>query len=60
MKKLILILFSTLLLIANDGLPDRIKTTVTSINNGQITLANPIPRGRSGIVIHNYGNGLFA
>ncbi len=61
MKTLILILFSTFILVANDGLPKRVQTTIQNINkNGYITLSNPIPKGRSGIIIHSYGNELFA
>lgn len=60
MKKFIFIVLSTFILMA-DGLPKRVKTTIQSINsNNQVTLANPIPKGRSGIVVHSYGNGLFA
>jgi len=60
MNKIILMVLSTFVLMATD-LPQRIKTTIKSINNSsQISLANSIPKGRSGIVIHSYGNGLFA
>jgi len=60
MNKIILMVLSTFVLIATD-LPQRIKTTIKSINsNSQVSLANSVPKGRSGIVIHSYGNGLFA
>jgi len=60
MNKIILMVLSTFVLMATD-LPQRIKTTIKSINNNsQVSLANNIPKGRSGIVIHSYGNGLFA
>jgi len=60
MNKIILMVLSTFVLMAID-LPQPIKTTIKSINNNsQVSLANSIPKGRSGIVIHSYGNGLFA
>jgi hypothetical protein len=44
-----------------DALPQSITTTIKSINkNGQITLATAAPKGMSGIVVHEYGNGLSA
>jgi hypothetical protein len=44
-----------------DALPQSITTTIKSIEkNGQITLATSAPKGMSGIVVHNYGNGLIA
>ncbi len=61
MKKTLLILLSSLSLLAIE-LPQTIQTTVQSISkNKQIaTLAQDIPKGMSGIVIHNYGNNLSA
>jgi len=61
MKKFLLILLSTLSLMALE-LPQTIQTTVQSVsNNGQIaTLTDKVPQGMSGIVIHNYGNHLSA
>jgi hypothetical protein len=60
MKKFILMVFSTILLMGID-LPTSMKTTIQSINNqNHVTLSNPIPKDRSGIVIHSYGNGLYA
>jgi len=59
MKKFLLMVLSSLLLMAID-LPKPIKTTIKSINKNQVILANSIPKGRSGIVVHSYGNGLFA
>jgi hypothetical protein len=44
-----------------DALPQSITTTIKSINpNGQVTLATSAPQGMSGIVVHDYGNGLTA
>jgi len=60
MNKLLLLLLSTYILLA-DSLPQTIKTTISSINkNGQVQLATSAPKGMSGIVIHNYSNGLSA
>ncbi len=60
MKKIIFMILSTFILMAN-GLPQSIKSTISSVSKrGQITLSNDVPKGRSGIVVHNYGNGLFA
>jgi len=59
MNKIILMVLSTFVLMAT-SLPQRIKTTIQSINSNQVILTNSIPKGRSGIVVHNYGNGLFA
>jgi len=60
MKKILFILLTTYSLIANT-LPQRIETTIKSIdNNGDIHLATAIPTGMSGLIVHNYGNGLFA
>jgi len=60
MKKLLFILLTTYLLMA-DSLPQTIQTTIRSVqNNGQVQLASRAPKGVSGIVIHNYGNGLKA
>jgi hypothetical protein len=59
MKKFLLMVLSTFVLMAID-LPKPIKTTIKSINKNQVILANSVPKGRSGIVVHSYGNGLFA
>ena len=43
------------------ALPQTITTTIQSINsNNEITLAGSVPEGMSGIVVHDYGNGLSA
>jgi hypothetical protein len=60
MKKIVFfILLSSLSLLA-DGLPNSIHTTVQKVSNGNIELSTNIPAGMSGIIIHNYGNGLQA
>ncbi|MBU1668814.1 plasminogen-binding N-terminal domain-containing protein [bacterium] len=62
MKKLLLLLLllTTYILMANN-LPQTIETTVSNVNdNGEIQLATSVPKGMSGIVIHDYGNGLSA
>ena len=60
MNKLLLILLSTYVLLA-DALPQTIKTTISNVaSNGQVQLATSVPKGMSGIVVHNYSNGLSA
>ena len=59
MKKILLILLTTYSLFA-DALPSSITTTVKSLSHGNIQLSTNVPAGRSGIIIHNYGNGLSA
>lgn len=59
MKKIILVLLATYSLIANT-LPKRIETTIKSIQGNTIELAYNMPKGVSGIVLHNYGNALYA
>ena len=59
-KILFTILALSTVLLANT-LPRSISTTVSGIfSNGQILLSSSVPQGMSGIVIHNYGNGLSA
>ena len=44
-----------------NALPSSISTTISAVSsNGQVQLSNNVPQGMSGIVIHNYGNGLSA
>ena len=60
MKKLLLLIFATLFLMATE-LPKSIETTIQTFDNqGNIQLGNTVPKGMSGIIIHNYGNGLSA
>jgi len=60
MKKILLLLLTSYFLFAN-SLPQRIETTIKSIdNNGNIQLATSVPEGMSGIIVHSYGNGLSA
>ena len=60
MKNFLLLLLTSYILMA-DALPQSISTTIKSINkNGHITLATSAPKGMSGIVVHDYGNGLRA
>ena len=60
MKKLLLLLVTTYALMAN-SLPQSVSTTVSNINNdGSIQLSSSVPKGMSGVIIHNYGNGLTA
>jgi hypothetical protein len=60
MKKFLLLLLTSYALLA-EGLPQSITTTIKSIDaKGEITLSASVPEGISGIVVHNYGNGLSA
>ncbi len=60
MKKLLLLISATLFLMATE-LPKSIETTIQTFDNkGNIQLESTIPKGMSGIIIHNYGNGLSA
>jgi hypothetical protein len=60
MKKIIFMVLSTIFLIA-DNMPQKVESSISSIEkDGQITLSKSVPKGRSGIIIHSYGNGLFA
>ncbi len=59
MKKLLFILLINYTLFAN-SLPSSISTTVTSVSTNSVQVDATIPKGTSGIVIHNYGNNLSA
>jgi len=60
MKKILFFILITSSLLLADALPTSINATVKNIDNGTIQLSKNIPAGMSGIVIHNYGNGLSA
>jgi len=60
MKKILFFIVFTMLSLFADGLPNSIKSSVTNVSNDTIQLSSNIPAGMSGIVIHNYGNGLSA
>ncbi len=59
MKKIILLLVATYTLIANT-LPQRIETNIKSIHGETIQVAKNVSAGMSGLIIHDYGNGLSA
>lgn len=59
MKKLLFILLINYTLFAN-SLPSPISTTITTVSTNSVQVAATIPKGTSGIVIHNYGNNLSA
>jgi len=59
MKKFVLLLLSAYSLVANP-LPTPMETTIKAIHGDTIQLSNSVPQGVSGIIIHNYGNGLSA
>jgi len=61
MKKILFILLASSYLLVADALPNTITTTISKISNsGEIQLSANIPTGMSGIIVHNYGNGLSA
>ena len=61
MQKILFILLALSYTLFANALPSSISTTISAItSNGQVQLSNNIPKGMSGIVIHNYGNGLSA
>jgi len=59
MRKLLLLALTTLSLMALE-LPTTIKTTIQATNGEMIKLSTTVPKGVSGIVVHDYGNGLSA
>lgn len=61
MRKIVLILIFTLIAISDDGFPEKIVSSIQSIDkNGVVSLSGNVPKGRSGIVVHNYGKGISA
>jgi hypothetical protein len=60
MKKILLFILITSYSLFADALPTSIKSSVKSTSNGIIQLSSNVPAGMSGIIIHNYGNGLSA
>ena len=60
-KKFLFTLLAMSYMLFANALPSTITTTISNVtSNGQIQLATNIPTGMSGIIIHNYGNGLSA
>ena len=60
MKKILFLALLTSYSLFADALPNSMKSTVVQVTNDIIKVADNIPAGVSGIVIHNYGNGLSA
>ena len=61
MKKILFILLALSYTLFANALPSTISTTISAVtSNGQVQLSNNTPKGMSGIIIHNYGNGLSA
>jgi hypothetical protein len=60
MKKILFLFLFTSYALFADALPKSIQTTVKHITNDIIQLSSNIPVGMSGIVMHDYGNGLSA
>lgn len=59
MQKFLLLALTTLSLIAIE-LPKTIETNIQAINRGTVQLSTTVQKGVSGIVVHDYGNGLSA
>ncbi len=60
-KKLLFTLLAMSYMLFANALPSTISTTISGvISNGQVQLSSNVPKGMSGIVIHNYSNGLSA
>ena len=60
MKKILVILFASGYFLFANTLPSSISTSVSNIKEGQIHVTANVPKGMSGIIIHNYGHGLSA
>ena len=60
MKKILLFMLISSYSLFADALPTSIKSSVKSTSNGIIQLSSSVPAGMSGIIIHDYGNGLSA
>ena len=60
MKKILFLFLLTSYALFADALPKSIHTTVKNISNDTIQVSSNIPAGMSGIIIHDYGNGLSA
>ena len=60
MKKILFFILITSYALFADALPKSIKTTVKNISKDTIQLASTVPAGMSGIIVHDYGNGLSA
>ncbi len=60
-KKFLFTLLALSSILFANALPSSISTTISAVtSNGQVQLSSNVPKGMSGIVIHNYGNGLLA
>ena len=61
MLKILSILLTISYTLFANTLPSTINTTISDVTStGQVQLSKNIPKGMSGIIIHNYGNGLSA
>jgi hypothetical protein len=60
MKRILFFILVSSYSLFADALPTTIKSSVKSTSNGIIQLSSAIPVGMSGIIMHNYGNGLSA
>ncbi|HHH19840.1 MAG TPA: hypothetical protein ENK86_04960 [Campylobacterales bacterium] len=59
MKKVLFMLLTTWIAMAME-LPQSIQATVTTVGEKYIIVDKEVPPGMSGIVVHNYGNGISA
>ncbi len=60
MRKILFFIFVTSYSVFADALPKSIKSSIKEVSNNTVKLANTVPAGMSGIIIHDYGNGLQA
>ncbi|CAA6798532.1 MAG: Unknown protein [uncultured Sulfurovum sp.] len=60
MKKILFFVLLTSYALFANSLPNSMSSTVKEVSNDTIQLSSNIPAGMSGIIIHNYGNGLSA
>ncbi len=60
MKKVLFFILILSHILFADALPSKMELSVKSVSSNSLELSSNVPKGMSGIVIHNYGNGLFA
>lgn len=60
MKNILVFILITSYALFADLLPTSMTSTVKKVSNGNIQLSNNVPKGMSGIILHNYGNNLSA
>ncbi|CAA6813435.1 MAG: Unknown protein [uncultured Sulfurovum sp.] len=60
MKKILFLFLLISYALFADALPKSIQSTVKTITDNSIQLTSDIPTGMSGIIMHDYGNGISA